>query len=137
MKIMLRVLVILLAALVVIGVTYTVGQTDWVADSAQSTFAHKPPEGHSLPGGADGTEGGYPFSTEAERAAGAPDLARRPEKPEGLEHREEGHVASPLSAASLVSLARTLIPIAVVIIVTELVTKGSAAIRRRAQSGMQ
>ena len=113
MKTLFRILVILVAACVVIGVTYAIGQTEWAAERAQSGFSHKPAEGSLSPEGVEHAEG-----------RGVPR--------EELGRHGGGREASPFSSSSLLSFAHTLIPMALVIVVVALVTKGIDAIRRRA-----
>jgi hypothetical protein len=119
-KVAFRIFLILVAAFVVVGVTYAIGRTEWATERAQSAFSRP------SPGGSQSLEG-------FERPEGESRPAQGYETPAGLERRGHGRPASPLSTASLLSFARTLIPMALVIAVVALATKAIDAIRRRTE----
>jgi hypothetical protein len=107
MKTIFRVAIIIAAALVVAGVTYAIGSNEWSTERVPNTFSHGALGGFGHPEG---------------RGIGAR---------HGFHQSGGGRGADPFSAASLLAFAQTLIPIALVITVVTLATKGIRAIRRQ------
>lgn len=123
MKTLLRILIILAAALAVVGVTYAIGQSGWLAGQAQGSSHGGIPDGDRPSADMASSDGEFSPSEGRERPEG--------DMPEGFEHRDGGHSASPFSTASLRSFAKTLFPIALVILVVTLASKGIDVLRRR------
>lgn len=137
MKVVFRILVILVAAFVVVGVTYAIGRTEWATERAQSAFSRPSPGGSQSPEGFERPEGRGGLPEGFERSEGESRPPQGSEIPGGSERRGGGRPASPLSTASLTSFARTLIPMALVVTVVVLATKGIDAIRRRTNPAIE
>jgi hypothetical protein len=107
MKTIFRIAIIVAAALAVAGVIYAIGSNEWVTERVPTTLSH-------------GALGGFEHSEGRGIGARA-----------GLGRLGGGRGADPFSAASLLAFAQTLIPMALVIAVVTLATKGIKAIRQR------
>jgi hypothetical protein len=131
MRTLLRVVVILMVALVVAGVTYAVGSSEWVADRMEGSLAR------GGPGGFEAREGLGPPEGELQDTEGFQGTQGDSGSPGEFGRREGGRSASVFSSASLISFAHTLVPMALVIGAVTLLGKVIGTIRRRSHSAIQ
>lgn len=124
MKTLLRLTVILLACLLITGALYTLGQTDWATQ--------QPPGRFERLRGAEGIRenaGGENTPSNRNQTEDAQPLTRRSRPENGRFEGERG--AQFLSLRGWLGFARTLIPIAIIISLVTLLTKGVKSRQRR------